>query len=183
MAEDFDKCLIWVPGHQDIPGNCITDELAMKGTIEILLPDKEDTSMPLATCKLKLYTPPNLKSTLRWQNSQVGRAARQTCSHFDKARTVALCNLSSEKNASLVIRSLTGHWIIGTHAHRLNSPYNDFCLSIEEEDEYPEHFFCSCPALSNRRLRALGKPYLDSLSNLAAVPPREIALFIQLPNF
>ncbi|KAL7723518.1 hypothetical protein ACLKA6_008711 [Drosophila palustris] len=26
MAEHFDICLIWVPGHQDIPGNCIADD-------------------------------------------------------------------------------------------------------------------------------------------------------------
>ncbi|KAL7725082.1 hypothetical protein ACLKA6_016155 [Drosophila palustris] len=43
MAEHFDICLIWVPGHQDISGNCIADELARQGTTEILLPDKEDT--------------------------------------------------------------------------------------------------------------------------------------------
>ncbi|KAM8718995.1 hypothetical protein ACLKA7_011660 [Drosophila subpalustris] len=43
MAEHFDICLIWVPGHQDISGNCIADELARQGTIEILLPDKKDT--------------------------------------------------------------------------------------------------------------------------------------------
>ncbi|KAM8721113.1 hypothetical protein ACLKA7_007049 [Drosophila subpalustris] len=43
MAEHFDICLIWVPGHQDISGNCVADELARQGTTEILLPDKKDT--------------------------------------------------------------------------------------------------------------------------------------------
>ncbi|KAL7724805.1 hypothetical protein ACLKA6_003654 [Drosophila palustris] len=158
--------------NQDIPGNCIADELASKGTTKLLLPDKEDTSMPLATCKL------------RWQTSLVGRVARQTWPYIGKARTDALCNLS-RRDCSLVVRSMTGHWLIGTHAHRLNFPYNDFCRSCrdEEEEESPEHFFCSCPALSNRRLRTLGKPFLNDLSGLSAIPPRKIALFIQSSNW
>ncbi|KAM8703571.1 hypothetical protein ACLKA7_008229 [Drosophila subpalustris] len=31
----------------------------------------------------------------------------------------------------------------------------------EEKDESPEHFFRFCPVLSNRRLRSLGKPFLN----------------------
>ncbi|KAL7723310.1 hypothetical protein ACLKA6_014917 [Drosophila palustris] len=42
MAEFFEICLIWVPGHKDIPGNCIADELVRRGTTDIFLPDKED---------------------------------------------------------------------------------------------------------------------------------------------
>ncbi|KAL7745058.1 hypothetical protein ACLKA6_008124 [Drosophila palustris] len=184
MAVHFEICLIWVPGHQDIPGNCIADELARKGTTKLLLPDKEDTSMPLATCKLLLHNQSNHKNNLRWQTSLVGRVARQTWPYIGKARTDALCNLS-RRDCSLVVRSMTGHWLIGTHAHRLNFPYNDFCRSCrdEEEEESPEHFFCSCPALSNRRLRTLGKPFLNDLSGLSAIPPRKIALFIQSSNW
>ncbi|KAL7724672.1 hypothetical protein ACLKA6_012330 [Drosophila palustris] len=166
MAGHFDICLIWVPGHQDIPGNCIADELARIGTTNVLLPDKEDTSMPLATCKLMLHYQSNHKSTLRWQAILVGRVARQTWPKIDKARTVALCNLS-RRNCSLVVRSLTGHW----------------SCRDEEEEESQEHFFCSCPALSSRRLRTLGKPFLDSLGGLSAISPRKIALFIQLSNW
>ncbi|KAL7723757.1 hypothetical protein ACLKA6_002574 [Drosophila palustris] len=170
--------------NQDIPGNCIADELARKGTTKLLLPDKEDTSMPLATSKLLLHNQSNHKNNLRWQTSLVGRVARQTWPYIGKARTDALCNLS-RRDCSLVVRSMTGHWLIGTHAHRLNFPYNDFCRSCrdEEEEESPEHFFCSCPALSNRRLRTLGKPFLDDLSGLSAIPPRKIALFIQSSNW
>ncbi|KAL7726508.1 hypothetical protein ACLKA6_001130 [Drosophila palustris] len=184
MAEHFDIQLIWVPGHQDIPGNCIADELARKGTTDILLPDKEDISMPLATCKLMLQNLSNHNRSVRWQNSLVGRVARQTWPHIDKARSNALCNLS-RGDSSLVIRSLTGHWLIGIHAQRLNSPYNDFCRSCrdEEEEESPEHFFCFCPALSSRRFRFLGKTFLDGLGDLASLSPRKIAQFVQSSNW
>ncbi|KAL7723383.1 hypothetical protein ACLKA6_005679 [Drosophila palustris] len=123
-------------------------------------------------------------SKLDNQNSLVGRVARQSWPHIDKARSNALCNLS-RRDCSLVIRSLTGHWLIGIHAQRLNSPYNDFCRSCrdEEEEESPEHFFCFCPALSSRRFRFLGKPFLDGLGDLASLSPRKIAQFVQSSNW
>ncbi|KAM8708087.1 hypothetical protein ACLKA7_015114 [Drosophila subpalustris] len=78
MAEFFDICLIWVPGHEDIPGNCIADELARRGTTDILLPDKEDISMPLATCKLMLHSLLIAKHSERWHNTPTCRVARQS---------------------------------------------------------------------------------------------------------
>ncbi|KAM8714826.1 hypothetical protein ACLKA7_001229 [Drosophila subpalustris] len=42
----------------------------------------------------------------------------------------------------------------------------------EEEEESPEHFFCFCPALSSRRFRFLGKPFLDGLGDLASLSPQ-----------
>ncbi|KAL7725186.1 hypothetical protein ACLKA6_017342 [Drosophila palustris] len=169
---------------QDIPGNCIADELARRGTTNILLPDKEDISMPLASCKLLLLNQSMTKASTRWQNASVGRIARQAWPYIDKARTTALCRLS-RNDCSMVVRSLTGHWLVGTHALRLNAPYNDFCRSCrdEEEEESTEHFFCFCPALSNRRLRTLGKPFLNDLSDLSYLTPRRIARFVQLSNW
>ncbi|KAL7724146.1 hypothetical protein ACLKA6_017653 [Drosophila palustris] len=137
--------------NQDIPGNCIADELARKGTMKLLLPDKEDTSMPVATCKLLLHNQSKHKNTLCWQTSLLGR--------------VALTRQSQQK------RLLT------------RCPLNDRSCRDVEEEESPEHFFCSYPALSNRRLRTLGKPFLDDLSGLSAIPPRKIALFIQSSNW
>jgi len=52
--------LIWVPGHRNIKGNCIADELARQGTTADILRDKDTVGMPMATCKLhlrqRLYT-------------------------------------------------------------------------------------------------------------------------------
>ncbi|KAM8718552.1 hypothetical protein ACLKA7_001717 [Drosophila subpalustris] len=52
MAELFDICLIWVPEHKDIPGNCIADKLARRGTTDILLPDKERNTLSVGKIHL-----------------------------------------------------------------------------------------------------------------------------------
>jgi len=42
--------LIWVPGHRNIEGNCIADELARQGTTADILRDKDTVGMSMATC-------------------------------------------------------------------------------------------------------------------------------------
>jgi len=54
MANQFVISIIWVPGHRDIVGKCIADELARQGTTKPLLPGKENVGMPIATCKLTI---------------------------------------------------------------------------------------------------------------------------------
>jgi len=46
MANQFTISFIWVPGHRDIVGNCIADELARQGTTKPLLPGEENVGMP-----------------------------------------------------------------------------------------------------------------------------------------
>jgi len=54
MANQFTISVIWVPGHRDIVGNCIADELARQGTTKPLQPGEENVGMPMATCKLNI---------------------------------------------------------------------------------------------------------------------------------
>jgi len=46
MASQFTICVIWVPGHRDIVGNSIADELARQGTIMPLSQEKRTLSCP-----------------------------------------------------------------------------------------------------------------------------------------
>ena len=52
MAKHCKITLIWVPGHQDIEGNCIADELARKGTTIEVLQETDTIGMPIAACRL-----------------------------------------------------------------------------------------------------------------------------------
>jgi len=67
MATHLRINLIWVPGHLNIEGNCIADELARQGTTADILRDKVTVGMPVATCKLhlrqRLYTLPTTVGT------------------------------------------------------------------------------------------------------------------------
>jgi len=60
----------------------------------------------------------------------------------------------SRTECGMLVRALTGHWLVSTHSGRLKAPKNDFCRSCrdEEEEETVEHLLCFCPALCRLRL-------------------------------
>ncbi|KAL7744368.1 hypothetical protein ACLKA6_001757 [Drosophila palustris] len=121
MAGHFDICLIWVPGHQDIPGNCIVDELARIGTTNVLLLTKRTPVFPWRPANSCSTTNPTTKAPF------AGKSGLELQGYKKK----------SLRNTS------------------------------------------SVPVRLCRRLRTLGKPFLDDLGGLSAISPRKIALFIQ----
>jgi len=78
MANQFTISLIWVPGHRDIVGNCIADELARQGTTKPLLPGEENVGMPMATCKLNIKNHFNTLANTHWQNAPQCLISHQT---------------------------------------------------------------------------------------------------------
>jgi len=81
----------------------------------------------------------------------------------------------------MLIRALTGHWLVGTHAGRLKAPQNDFCRGCkdEEEEETVEHLLRLCPALCRLRLKHLGSPFIDDLTEISEIKLKNISAFIK----
>jgi len=99
-----------VSGHQDIVGNCIADELARQGTIMPLLPEKENVGMPMATYKLSIKNYCNKLANTHWQNAVSYLLPGMELLKF------------SRTGSGMLVRALTGHWLVGTHAGRLKAP-------------------------------------------------------------
>jgi len=162
MSYQFTISLIWVPGHRDIVGNCIADKLAGQGTIKPLLPGKEN-GMPMTTCKLNIKNLFNKLAITHWQNAPQYRFSNKTWPVINNRKTSELFKFSRTE-CGMLIRALTGHWLVGTHAGRLKDPKNDFCRSCrdEEEEETVEHLLLSSPMQTqNETLRKLlhRRPY------------------------
>jgi len=102
MARQFTISLIWVPGHRDIVGNCIADELARQGTIMPLLPGKEKVGMPMATCKLNLKNYFNKLANTHWQNAPQWRISHQTWPLINNKRASELLKFSRTECGMLV---------------------------------------------------------------------------------
>ncbi|XP_044317430.1 uncharacterized protein LOC123038043 [Drosophila rhopaloa] len=180
MANQFTVSLIWVPGHRDIVGNCIADELARQGTTIPLLPGKENVGMPMATCKLIIKNHFSKLANTYWQNTPQCRISHQTWPVINNKKTSELLNFSRTE-CSMLIRVLTGHWLVGAHAGRLKAPKNDFCRSCrdEEEEETVEHLLCSCPALCRLRLKHLGYPFINDLTEISQTNLKSLSSFIK----
>jgi len=81
----------------------------------------------------------------------------------------------------MLIRALTGHWLVGTHAGRLKAPRNDFCRSYrnEKEEKTVEHILCFCPVLCRLRLKHLGNPFIDDLTEISEINHKIISAFMK----
>jgi len=88
----------------DIVGNFIADELARQGIIMPLLPGKENVGMPMANCKLNIKNYFFKLTNTHWQNAPQCRISHQTW-----------------PVVNMLIRTLTGHWLVGTHPGRLKA--------------------------------------------------------------
>jgi len=124
MATHLRINLIWVPGHRNIEGNCIADKLARQGTTADFLRDKDTVGMPMATCKLHLRQRLYTHSNNRWN-------LISTCHNSKRTKTLRQC---SREDISTLLNALTGHCLIGTHAHRLGFSNHDFCRSCKQID-------------------------------------------------
>ena len=108
MAKDYKTTLIRVPGHQDIEGNCIADELAREGTIVEILQGKDTIGMPIATCRLFIKQGTLRAADQKWKNSTNCEISKQTwtCHYLKRTKTI----LSLRKSdAKILIEVLTEH--------------------------------------------------------------------------
>jgi len=171
MANQFTIRIIWVPGS-------IADELVRQGTIKPLLPGKENVGMPMATCKLNIKNYFNKLAITHWQNAP--RVSHQTWPVINNKKTSELLKFSRTES-DMLIQVLTGHWLVGTHACRLKAPKNDFCRSCrdEEQEETIEHLLCFCPALCRLRMKHLGNPFIDHLTEISGINLKNGSAFIK----
>jgi len=87
----------------------------------------------------------------------------------------------SRTECGILVRALTGHWLVGTHAGRLKATKNDFCRSCrdEEEDETVEHLLCFCPALCRLRMKHFGSPFIDDPTEIVGINLKNISAFMK----
>jgi len=121
MAIQFTISLIWVSCQRDNVGNCIADELAMQGTTKPLLPGEKNVGMPMATCKLIIKNYFNTLANTFWQNAPQCRISHQAWPVISNKKSSELLKLSRTE-FGMLIRALTGHWLVGPHAGRLKAP-------------------------------------------------------------
>jgi len=76
----------------------------------------------------------------------------------------------------MLTQTLTGHWLVGTHAGRLKPPKNDFSRSCRDKEE--ETVLCFCPALCRLRMKHLGNPFIDGLTEILGINLKSLSAYI-----
>lgn len=178
LSSEIDVTLLWVPGHRNIHGNEMADELA-RGGASMDIAQAEQVDPPLNTTKRNLYNHFLSLANERWRSITTCRTTTRTWPTYDKNKSNNLL-LLSRKDIARATAIYTGHWPVGEHAARLGIPYNQSCRSCKDpsEKETVVHYLCNCPALARARHQSLGSYSLTELSDLSAKQPTDIVRFL-----
>jgi len=132
--------------------------------------------MPMATCTLNIKINFNKLANTHWKNAPQCRTSHQTRLVINSKKTTELLKFSRTE-CGLLVRVLTGYWLVGTHAGSLKDPKNNLCRSCR--DETVEHLLFFCPALCRLRLKHLRNPCIDDLTEISEINLKNISAFIK----
>lgn len=166
ICEHNTVTLIWVPGHSEIEGNEYADLLARQGssrhrswTVNI--------ECPMATVYKDITDTISRKWQRRWENSTVGTTFKKIWTQVNTKASNQLWTFSRHKIRTLIY-SVTGHWNIGRHAHRMGISTETECKGcdtpIQEIDAF--HYWCDCPSLARNRLEHFEEYFMYELPKL-----------------
>ena len=167
LVGNYEIKLCWVPGHCDIEGNEVADELARYGSSNLSLPIERSVKPPIGYYFGLIRKWILGKSSSTWTNRSDCRISRALWPDLDKAGTLLLLGLD-KGTLRTVIGILTGHCHIRSRTFLWERGTPDFCRLCEEEDETEtvEHIICHCPRLCNLRVRWLGSQFHDTLNEI-----------------
>ena len=127
LAKRYNAHIIWVPQQSDFLAKCRADELARPASIIEFLGDFSNLEITLKTWKFLTDNTVIDSVNDRWAFRMLPRLDDETISLLKHLRA----------SLSMFVEVITGHFIMGTHARRIDLGYfpSDFCRSCRGEEE------------------------------------------------
>lgn len=156
LANKNEVYLIWVPGHSNIAGNELADELARNGSGQQIQGPEPFLPVALCTIKRELTNEVSTRCAQYWRSQSGATHAKACLAGHSQKFTKQLLSLS-RTDVRMVCAMLTGHGPFRKHLARIGVQTENVCCRFcEEEDETGWHLLMACPAIWRERLAHLG---------------------------
>lgn len=177
LAKHNNVELCWVPGHRDITGNEIADELAKRGAEG--RPTGPEPMLPIGRCLIR----GRMKEACRaehkniWLNVKDSKLTKKFIAEPNQGTAKYLMSLNRDK-LKPIVEVITGHCRLNKHLKVLGIKSDETCPLCLESEETAEHFLAECPALAGTRLAVFGKAFPPT-DDLMWATPRNISRYLQ----
>lgn len=153
--------IYWVPGHIDIYGNEMADELARKGSSTALLGPEPFCGVNSRLAEDALKT--NFRSFWAdfWSDTPGCRQAKSLLGPPNTKRSKQLLNLPRNKLRAIT-GFLTGHCRLNKHLKVIGLREDAECRFCKSSDETPLHLLLDCMALMGHRRKTTGHFILNT---------------------
>ena len=148
--------LQWVPGHSDIKGNNIADDLAKQGSRK----DQPNKPCSMETTRQLLKQDSKMEWLNRWATGKTGRVM---FNEMDKPMKQDPLNQLKREDQSLIFQFRTNHCKLNKHLNRINPQHIPTCRNCNYFSESVHHVLFDCQGLKNFRKELL--PIQPSIRN------------------
>jgi ribonuclease HI len=169
--------IYWVPGHRNIYGNEVADELARKGS-------EQPFTGPEPFCGINTRIAEELiRESFRkewenlWLNNSGCRQAKNLLGKPNNKKSSDMLCLP-RKQLRILTAFLTGHCKLGKHLTTMGLQEDSKCRFCKIGDETPTHLLINCYALMQSRHRALGHRVLTP-KMVRTLHPNAILAFLK----